>query len=125
MAEPLWFLWIYELSVLADMNCIKPGHKYKLDRLDGTGFEELNFVDRGHGSDSSGTNNQDVIRVLIDRVKFLEKEKHWHGNSEIIMHLKKALVLHECRHMEILTERGTIEPESIETGKDGHFIFDV
>lgn len=104
------------------MNCYKPGHKYTLKQLDGNSYEHLNFVNRGHGCDEAGTNNQEVLRVLIDRVKFLNEEVQWEGNEQIIHHLRMALVLHEARHLERLTERGKINPEELPVGEDGHFI---
>ena len=104
---------------------MKEGHNYRLDALDATGnhdYELLSFVNRGHGCDCSGTNNQEVLRVLINRVQFLESELHWSGNVKIIHHLRMALVLHESRHLERLAERCEIEPENIQTGKNGHYI---
>ena len=55
-------------------------------------------------------------------VKFLNEEMRWEGNEQIIHHLRMALVLHEARHLERLTERGKINPEEMPVGKDGHFI---
>jgi len=103
------------------METITAGHRYTLNHLDGEGSEQLQFVDRGHGRNMEGTNNQEVIRVLIDRVKFLELEKPWHGNAEIIKHLRMALVLHESRHLERIVERNLLFPEHEPTGSDGHF----
>lgn len=51
------------------MEILTPGHRYKLEHLDGNDYERLRFVDRGHGNDNPGTNNQEVLRVLIDRVR--------------------------------------------------------
>ena len=104
------------------MHCIKAGHEYVLDHLDGNDHEVLTFVNRGHGVDKEGTNNQEVIRVLIDRVKFLEEEVHWDGNEEIIQHLRMALVLHEARHLSRMVEKGKLEnPEELPVGENGHF----
>jgi len=103
------------------MKVIQAGHTYRLNHLDGTNSQELQFVNRGHGCNKEGTNNQEVLRVLIDRVKFLELEKSWHGNERIIHHLRMALVLHESRHLERLVERRLLFPEYEPTGEDGHF----
>lgn len=103
------------------MHCYRDGHQYTLEHLDGDSYEHLKFVNRGHGIDAPGTNNQEVLRVLIDRVKYLEDEVHWEGNEQILFHLRMALVLHESRHLERLVERNKIKPELIETGDDGHF----
>ena len=104
------------------MHCIKAGHEYVLDHLDDIHHEILTFVNRGHGVDKGGTNNQEVLRVLIDRVKFLEEEMHWDGNEEIIQHLRMALVLHESRHLSRMVEKGKLtNPEELPVGDDGHF----
>jgi len=103
------------------MDILVPGHYYQLDNLDGDGHESLRFVNRGHGFDREGTNNQEVIRALINRVEFLDNEKPWHGNANIIRHLQMALVLHETRHIERLVERNLFTPETEPTGIDGHF----
>ena len=68
----------------------------------------------------SWTTNQEVLRALIDRVKFLEKQKHHSFNEKIIYHLRMALVLHEERHLERLVEEN-FEIEKIETKPD-HFV---
>ena len=103
------------------MICVHLGHVYQLNHLGGDGHETLTFVDRGHGKDKPGTTNQEVLRVLIDRVKFLNEEKPWAGNADIIQHLRMALSLHELRHLELLIERPEFTPEKILTGVDGHF----
>ena len=106
------------------MRVEKAGHRYKLKRLDGEGHEVLQFVDRNHGTDTAGTTNQEVIRVLVDRIEFLDTELTWAGNKEIIKHLRMALVLHEARHITRLVERGLLKPEYVKTGVDGHFVIE-
>lgn len=104
------------------MKIVRAGHEYLLNRLDGENHELLNFVNRDHGCDKTGTTNQEVLRVLIDRVKFLDSEVPWVGNATILQHLRMALVLHESRHLERAAEKGKILPEEIVTSiDDGHF----
>ncbi len=105
------------------MRSLVGGHVYELDHLDGTGKERLQFVDRGHGHNAEGTYNQEVIRALIDRVQFLDREVPWPLNAAILHHLRMALVLHEARAICRKTEQGKLLPESLEVGTDGHFIF--
>ena len=104
------------------MKVTVPGHIYLLEHLDGNKTQQIHFVDRGHGHDEEGTYNQEVLRVLIDRVKFLDEELPWDGNDKILYHLRSALVLHEARHLERLVERGKLKPEEVKIGKDGHFV---
>lgn len=110
------------------MEVIFPGHRYILDRLDEKFIDSsepsqvIQFVDRGHGHDTAGVTCQEVIRVLIDRVKFLEDELHWDRNKEIIYHLRKSLLLFEIRALERKLEKGEIAPEKfIINPEDGHF----
>lgn len=103
------------------MKVIVPGHLYELDHLDGENTHQLQFVDRGHGCDQEGTFNQEVIRVLIDRVKFLDSEKPWPLNKNILGHLRMALALHEARAMCRKVEDDRMHPEDIAVGGDGHF----
>lgn len=105
------------------MKIVHEGHKYKLNSLDGEAKVELTFVRRFRGEDNySGTTNQEVLRVLIDRVEFLDKEMPWDGNKEILKHLRMALVLHESRALVRKVEKDEIKPELVKcTDKDGHF----
>ena len=104
------------------MIILEDGHKYLANHLDGKGSTILQFVNRGHGKDKEGVNNQEILRILIDRIKFMDNEVRWDGNEKILFCLRMALVLHECRHLERLLEKGEIKPESIPFGKDGHYI---
>lgn len=106
------------------MYIIIDGHLYMLDNIDGAGQQRLQFVDRGHGRDCEGTTCQEVLRVLIDRVKFLDREKRWDGNDEILLHLRKALILFEMRALYRKVEKGSILPEDLAFDpSDGHLIF--
>lgn len=111
------------------MKVIKPGHRYIIDELDALdGAPEtsmIQFVDRGHGRNEQGTTCQELLRVLIDRVKFLDSELHWERNKEIIFHLRKALLLFEVRALERKLEKNQMLPENLCVDKvDGHWIFE-
>lgn len=104
------------------MKVIKPGHTYELDHLDGNGKQTLQFVQREpHHEPKEGTNNQEVLRALIDRVILLDSEKPWEGNKKLLNHLRSALLLHEIRAMERKLEKGELKPEDVLVGDDGHF----
>ena len=108
------------------MIVINKGHLYKLKHLDGNGFQVLQFVDRGHGRDCQGTTNQEALRVLIDRVKFLHAEKPHEVNPKILQHLRMALVLHEARAIEQKVEKGKLLPENVLLNEnDLHFKVEV
>ncbi len=103
------------------MKPIYPGHRYQLSHLDGDGFSELQFVQRAPlHPPCEGVTNQEVLRAIIDRVQVLDAEVPWHGNAEIIKHLRMAIALHEaraiCRHI----ERHSFAIEKALLGPDGH-----
>ncbi len=90
------------------MRILDPGHRYWLDVLDIEGDEQngtemLSFVKRkgerypGNLSCYPGTNCQEVIRALIDRVKHLDSQAADPHNQPILQHLREALWLFESR----------------------------
>jgi hypothetical protein len=87
---------------------LDPGHIYMLDMLDiesdaRHSTEMLMFVKRegprypGNRSHFPGTNCQEVLRALIDRVKFLDGQVPDPRNQPILRHLREALWLFESR----------------------------
>lgn len=108
------------------MKVLIEGHKYVLDNIksdDGdVDVNTLKFYDASgeNREEIIGTSNQEVLRALIDRVKFLDRQLPHVLNSEIIHHLRKALVLHEARHLDRLADKG-VEIENYVTGNHGHF----
>lgn len=107
------------------MKVINPGHYYELANIKIKGKTNLSFYQDpviNGGAVSCGTNCQEVIRVLIDRVKFLDSQKPWAGNDEIINHLRQALALFECRAIVRKVETGEYDIESFPTGLDGHIL---
>ena len=86
------------------MKVLDPGHSYRLDNLDGFGTQMLDFVKRvgedypGNGElPYSGTNCQEVLRVLIDRCIYLSNQKGCAETTSIIHLLRSALLLFELR----------------------------
>lgn len=88
------------------MKVIDPGHQYELAHLDGDGVEVLTFVKRegegypGNLGSHPGTNIQESIRVLIDRMRYLDRQVPHPRNSEVIGNLRSALIGLECRAAE-------------------------
>lgn len=87
------------------MECVDPGHEYLLDEYDG--YHErgmrLIFVKReGEGyplnvGHHPGTNCQEVLRALIERVKYLQKQIRCDENAVILRKLRDALWQFEIR----------------------------
>ncbi len=80
------------------------GHVYTLDALDGGAEQEIRFVKRvgdgfpfNHAPAYGGTNCQEVLRVLIDRVDYLQRQKPCAESESISALLKTALMLFESR----------------------------
>lgn len=108
------------------MKIVEPGHVYDLATLDGDGTAvRLTFVNREEGTEHPGTQCQEVLRALIDRVQHCQGRLAWPGNHEIVRHLRMALVLFESRALVRKAEKGRFLPETVATGDDGHFVLAV
>lgn len=107
------------------MKVLDEGHTYKLqDNKKPTETTTIQFFKDSKingGSDVSGTTNQEVLRALINRIQFLDKQVPHAVNAEIVLHLRKALILHEQRHLDRLVEKG-VAVELIEAKNTGHFV---
>lgn len=86
------------------MKILDAGHKYELDCIDGPVTQTLQFVKRvgsnfpfNHGDEICGTNCQEVLRALIDRVDYLQRQKPCAESEAISGLLKTALMLFETR----------------------------
>ena len=109
------------------MKVIDPGHQYLLDTLDGKpGLKEfLRFVKRtgdiypGNDRAYPGTNCQEVIRALIDRLKYIDSQIHDYRNQAAISQLRDVLWLLESRaadrHGLTIRNEDVVEIESLPT----------
>lgn len=85
------------------MKVIDPGHEYLLESYDGEQENRLVFMKReGEGypfnvGHYAGTNCQEVIRVLIDRVKYLQQQIPCDENVSVIAALRQVLLSFETR----------------------------
>lgn len=87
------------------MRCEDPGHDYRLDVYDGPANMEwaLTFMKRegagypGNVGSYQGTNCQEVIRALIDRVKYLDRQIEAPENEIVLASLRSALWALEVR----------------------------
>jgi hypothetical protein len=89
------------------MKTIDPGHHFKLDSLDGEIHQTLQFVKRvgenypGNESPSyPGTTSQEVLRALIARTLYVDKQQPDPRNPIAISGLRMALRLWEERAAE-------------------------
>lgn len=95
------------------MEVLIPGHRYSAAHLDGNGVEIIQFVDRGHGNDTEGTTCQELIKILIDRVKFLDGEVPSIFNEEILHHARMMLIHFEARALCRKVEKKKLLPEEL------------
>ena len=89
------------------MDVLDPGHKYIVENYDGDGYQGLYFLKRigedypfNEAPAHKGTNCQEVIKVLIDRVEYLDKQIPCNENKLIIRNLQSTLWLFEKRAAE-------------------------
>lgn len=118
------------------MRIIWPGHTYEVEEYDNPypqpddKLQQIRFMHRvgdgypgNEGIEHSGTNSQELIRVLIDRTKYLHNQIPAAENRGIIENLRTALLLYELRAArrhgrELLWKELPIE--FWPTYKDGH-----
>lgn len=114
------------------MIVIDRGHEYAMRRYDGPGWEYLRFLKRegpgfpGNVGHYSGTNCQEVLRVLIDRVKYLDKQVPCSENAMILSNLRHALLFFEKRAadrhgLRLMYGNGNIEDE-LTCSQCGHIV---
>lgn len=93
------------------MKILDPGHDYELNTFDaitprGLTHPPLRFMKRkgpkypGNDSHYPGTNLQEVFRVCIDRLRYLDNQEHHESNGIIIYELRMAIWLLEMRAAE-------------------------
>lgn len=86
------------------MRIVEPGHIYEVENVDGDGRQRIVFVRRrGHDGQllyagrHEGILCQELLRVLIDRVRYLNDEDPCVEDVQIIGQLRDALRLFEAR----------------------------
>ena len=105
------------------MIVVDPGHLYNLKDNKQNTYTPLKFYkdpvinEEGY----NGTTNQEVLRALIDRIKYLDNQLPHPNNKEIIKCLRKAIILHEQRHLDRLLDKNA-EIENLETFDDSHIV---
>ena len=83
------------------MKILKPGHSYRLASADESGpSQDIDFV-RGpaEARESMGTTNEEVLCMLIDRMKFLNSEVPCEESEIVIHNLESALLALHVRTM--------------------------
>jgi len=85
------------------MQALIPSHKYSLANMDGTQPEQVLTFIRKEPQDGKfvtvedGTTNEEVLVVLIDRIKGLNEKAPCRENAICLTHLETALLWLEKR----------------------------
>lgn len=88
------------------MKVLTPGHLYALENFENTGsHQRLQFIEKRHDDSASpvlvtvndGTTNEEVLKMLIDRMKFLNLTVPSRENALAITKLEEALMWLEKR----------------------------
>ena len=85
------------------MKVLDPGHSYLLDALDGDAVQRLTFVKRegdkypGNVGSHSGTTMQEVLRVLVERAKYVYRQTPCEETKQCIFMWERSILLLEQR----------------------------
>lgn len=84
------------------MKTLTIGHKYELDSLEGTNPQILQFIEKENKNNklitiNDGTTNEEVLKMLIDRMKVLGEKLPCRENSMAVTKLEEALLWLEYR----------------------------
>jgi hypothetical protein len=106
-----------------DLTIVTPGHKYAIPHLDGDGETVIQFVSRPPlHAPVEGILIQDLLRVIIDRLQILDRERPWAGNAESIHDLRVILARQEARALIEAVKQSKLQwPELLRVGENGHF----
>ena len=88
------------------MKALKPGHQYQLESFEGGTSQILQFIEKAPDPKdpskaatlvNDGTTNEEVLAMLIDRLKFLGEKVPSRENSLAITKCEEALMWLEKR----------------------------
>jgi len=82
------------------MKIITTGHKYELASFEGSAPQTLQFIEKVPTAEGSkdlvtvndGTTNEEVLKVLIDRLQYLNGKFPCRENAIVITKLEEALM---------------------------------
>jgi hypothetical protein len=104
------------------MKIITPGHRYELENFEhkDTVGQVLQFIEKQYANDSAGTlitrldgtTNEEVLAMLIDRLKFLGGRLSCRENAIALTHIETALLWlnHRTSERKARNVEGTSNP---------------
>ena len=86
------------------MKVIVPGHRYELENLDGSPPQQVQFIQKELVAEecalrtvADGTTNEELLKVLIDRMQCLQAKAPCRENSIVLTNLEESLMWLEKR----------------------------
>ena len=94
------------------MKILKEGHKYELDSFEGTNPQVIQFIEKvPEGKNlitiNDGTTNEEVLEVLLNRLRNLNTKFPCRENSIVITKLEESLMW--LNHRTELRKRQNVE----------------
>lgn len=75
------------------MKVTEEGHIYRVRHMDSAEEQELMFINRLNGAQvHDGTTNEEVLEVLIDRMRYLQKRMPCRENAIVLTKLEECLM---------------------------------
>jgi len=75
------------------MKCVEEGHMYKLNNFQTSQAQEIVFMKITNGKlVHDGTTNEEVLEMLIERIKYLNTKCQCRENEIVINKLEESLV---------------------------------
>lgn len=89
------------------MRIINPGHVYAVEELENKGEQVITFIQKKEAAEGAGeqklvtvqdgTTNEELLKVLIDRMNFLQAKAPCRENAIVITNLEESLMWLEKR----------------------------
>jgi hypothetical protein len=75
------------------MKVVERGHIYELESFEGMEIQKLKFISKNDGVIvHDGTTNEEVLKVLIDRIKILQESVPCRENEIVLQKLEESLM---------------------------------
>ena len=101
--------------------CLDAGHTYAVINKHETGLQLVKFVKDEQDCSEDGIIIQQLIKILLDRIRYLDDKLPSKYNNRVIKHLTQAFIALETRHIERLVKKGRCV-EYLPVYKGGHIL---
>ena len=101
--------------------CLDAGHTYAVIDKHETGLQIIKFVKDEQGRNEDGIIMQQLIKILLDRIRYLDDNLPSKYNSRAAKYLTQAFIALETRHYERLIKKGACV-EYLPVYQGGHIL---